>query len=85
MRGVAVLPEVRAAVDALPDGERDALVLAAWEGLSYDDIAVGAVDTGRHGSLTAQPRPRKIRANSRPSAANSLHTPTFSLARRSDS
>jgi RNA polymerase sigma-70 factor (ECF subfamily) len=35
----AVLPDVRAAVNALPDGERDALVLAAWEGLSYDDIA----------------------------------------------
>jgi RNA polymerase sigma-70 factor (ECF subfamily) len=35
----AVLPDVRAAVDALPDAERDALVLAAWEGLSYDDIA----------------------------------------------
>jgi RNA polymerase sigma-70 factor (ECF subfamily) len=35
----AVLPDVRAAVNALPDAERDALLLAAWEGLSYDDIA----------------------------------------------
>ncbi|MEY2418899.1 MAG: hypothetical protein QOG90_1579, partial [Actinomycetota bacterium] len=35
----ALLPEVRDAVNALPDAERDALLLAAWEGLSYDDIA----------------------------------------------
>jgi RNA polymerase sigma-70 factor, ECF subfamily len=35
----AVLPEVHAAVNALPAAERDALLLAAWEGLSYDDIA----------------------------------------------
>jgi RNA polymerase sigma factor (sigma-70 family) len=32
-------PEVAAAVAALPDGERDALVLAVWEELSYDAIA----------------------------------------------
>jgi RNA polymerase sigma factor (sigma-70 family) len=32
-------PTVAAAVAALPDGERDALVLAVWEELSYDEIA----------------------------------------------
>jgi RNA polymerase sigma factor (sigma-70 family) len=32
-------PEVAAAVAGLPDGERDALVLAVWEGLAYEDIA----------------------------------------------
>jgi RNA polymerase sigma factor (sigma-70 family) len=31
--------EVAAAVTALPDGERDALVLAVWEGLSYEEVA----------------------------------------------
>lgn len=34
-----LLPEVVAAVAALPQGERDALLLHAWEGLAYDDIA----------------------------------------------
>ncbi|HVV37135.1 MAG TPA: sigma-70 family RNA polymerase sigma factor [Acidimicrobiales bacterium] len=43
----AVLPDVRAAIEALPDGERDTLVLSAWEGLSYDDIAAAlAVPVG---------------------------------------
>jgi RNA polymerase sigma factor (sigma-70 family) len=32
-------PRVAAAVTALPDGERDALVLAVWEGLTYEEIA----------------------------------------------
>jgi RNA polymerase sigma factor (sigma-70 family) len=32
-------PAVATAVAALPDGERDALVLAVWEELSYDEIA----------------------------------------------
>jgi RNA polymerase sigma-70 factor (ECF subfamily) len=32
-------PAVVEAIDALPDGERDALLLYAWEDLSYDDIA----------------------------------------------
>ena len=35
----AALSDVRDAIDALPDAERDALLLAAWEGLSYEDIA----------------------------------------------
>jgi RNA polymerase sigma factor (sigma-70 family) len=34
-----VLPQVRSAIAELPAGEREALVLAAWEGLGYDDIA----------------------------------------------
>ncbi len=34
-----LLPHVRAAVDELPAGERDALVLFAWEHLGYDEIA----------------------------------------------
>jgi RNA polymerase sigma-70 factor (ECF subfamily) len=43
----ALLPEVRAAVNALPEAERDALLLAAWEGLSYADIAAAlAVPVG---------------------------------------
>jgi RNA polymerase sigma-70 factor (ECF subfamily) len=33
-------PRVIDRVVALPDGERDALLLFAWEGLSYDDISV---------------------------------------------
>ncbi len=33
-------PMVMAAIAELPHGERDALLLHAWEGLSYDDIAV---------------------------------------------
>ena len=39
MYAADVLPDVRAAIDALPDAERDTLLLAAWENLSYDDIA----------------------------------------------
>ena len=34
-----LLPDVVAAVTQLPAGERDALILHAWEQLSYDDIA----------------------------------------------
>jgi RNA polymerase sigma-70 factor (ECF subfamily) len=34
-----LFPAVVQAVDALPDGERDVLMLYAWEELSYDDIA----------------------------------------------
>jgi RNA polymerase sigma-70 factor (ECF subfamily) len=34
-----VLPQVVEAVAGLPDGERDVLMLYAWEELSYDDIA----------------------------------------------
>ncbi|MEY2470086.1 MAG: hypothetical protein QOF21_2784, partial [Actinomycetota bacterium] len=34
-----LLPEVQSAIADLPDGERDALVLFAWEDLSYDEIA----------------------------------------------
>jgi RNA polymerase sigma-70 factor (ECF subfamily) len=33
-------PHVADAIAALPDGERDALVLYVWEGLGYDEIAV---------------------------------------------
>jgi RNA polymerase sigma-70 factor (ECF subfamily) len=32
-------PSVVDAIAALPDGERDALLLYVWEDLSYDDIA----------------------------------------------
>jgi RNA polymerase sigma-70 factor (ECF subfamily) len=32
-------PSVAGAIAALPDGERDALLLLVWEELSYDDIA----------------------------------------------
>jgi RNA polymerase sigma factor (sigma-70 family) len=32
-------PRIADAIDALPQGERDALVLFAWEELGYDDIA----------------------------------------------
>lgn len=34
-----LLPRVADAIAALPDGERDALLLFAWEDLSYDEIA----------------------------------------------
>ena len=34
-----LLPEVVAAITRLPDGERDALILHAWEQLAYEDIA----------------------------------------------
>jgi RNA polymerase sigma factor (sigma-70 family) len=34
-----IWPRVAAAVAALPEGERDALLLYAWEDLSYDEIA----------------------------------------------
>jgi len=33
-------PRVVDAIESLPDGERDALLLYAWEELGYDDIAV---------------------------------------------
>jgi len=36
----ALWPQVIERVAALPDGERDALLLYAWEDLSYEDIAV---------------------------------------------
>jgi RNA polymerase sigma-70 factor (ECF subfamily) len=35
----ALWPAVAAGLLSLPDGDRDALVLFAWEGLSYEDIA----------------------------------------------
>jgi RNA polymerase sigma-70 factor (ECF subfamily) len=35
----AVWPRVVEAVTALPEPERDALILHVWEGLSYDDVA----------------------------------------------
>ena len=35
----ALLPEVVDAIAALPEGERDALLLHAWEDLGYDEIA----------------------------------------------
>jgi RNA polymerase sigma factor (sigma-70 family) len=35
-----LLPRVADALARLPDGERDALLLFAWEELSYDEIAV---------------------------------------------
>jgi RNA polymerase sigma-70 factor (ECF subfamily) len=34
-----LLPDVVAAIAELPDGERDALLLHAWESLGYEDIA----------------------------------------------
>jgi len=34
-----VLPRVAEALDCLPDGEREALLLFAWEELSYPDVA----------------------------------------------
>ena len=34
-----LLPDVVAAIAELPEGERDALVLHAWEHLGYDEIA----------------------------------------------
>ena len=34
-----LLPRVAEAIASLPDGERDALLLFAWEDLSYEDIA----------------------------------------------
>jgi RNA polymerase sigma-70 factor (ECF subfamily) len=33
-------PDVAAAIAALPQGERDTLLLFAWEGMPYDEIAV---------------------------------------------
>ena len=39
MAAAQLLPEVRAAIADLPEGERDAIVLFAWEHLGYDDIA----------------------------------------------
>jgi RNA polymerase sigma factor (sigma-70 family) len=36
---VVLLPDVVHAIAALPDGERDALLLHAWEDLGYDEIA----------------------------------------------
>ncbi len=36
-------PDVAAAIGTLPQGERDTLLLFAWEGMSYDEIA-GALD-----------------------------------------
>jgi RNA polymerase sigma-70 factor (ECF subfamily) len=34
-----LLPRVAEAIEALPDGEREALLLFAWEDLSYQDVA----------------------------------------------
>lgn len=43
----ALLPSVADAVLELPDAERDVLLLFAWEGLGYDDIAAAlAVPVG---------------------------------------
>ena len=34
-----LFPRVAAAIEELPDGEREALLLFAWEGLSYQNVA----------------------------------------------
>jgi RNA polymerase sigma-70 factor (ECF subfamily) len=60
-------PRVADAVTALPEPERDALVLYAWEGLSYEEIAVAlAVPIG-----TVRSRLNRARARLRELAAPS--------------
>jgi RNA polymerase sigma factor (sigma-70 family) len=36
-----LLPRVADAIETLPDGEREALLLFAWEDLSYQSVAEG--------------------------------------------
>jgi RNA polymerase sigma factor (sigma-70 family) len=59
-------PRVAAAVTALPDPERDALVLLVWEGLSYEEIALAlGVPVGTVRSRIHRAR-RRLRELTRP-------------------
>ena len=70
--------EVAAAIAALPQGERDALLLFAWEGMSYDEIAaalgvpIGTVRSrlnrarGRLRELVGDTREEQVTATLRP-------------------
>ena len=48
------------AIEALPAGEREALLLFAWEETLVPGHGRGARATDRHGALAAQPRPRAL-------------------------
>jgi len=53
-----LLPRVAAAIEALPAGEREALLLFAWEDLSYQSVAEALELPIGHRALAAQPRAR---------------------------
>jgi RNA polymerase sigma-70 factor (ECF subfamily) len=60
-------PDVARAIARLPDGERDALLLYAWEELSYDEIAVALeipVGTVRSRLNRARTRLRELKVPS---------------------
>lgn len=42
----AIARQLGAALDALADGDRDVLLLFAWEGLSYDEVAIALAIPG---------------------------------------
>ena len=51
-----LFPRVADAIEALPDGEREALLLFAWKH-SVPECGRGAGAAHRHGAVAAQPRP----------------------------
>jgi RNA polymerase sigma-70 factor (ECF subfamily) len=62
----ALWPRVAAAVAQLPDGERDALLLYAWEELSYEEVATALdvpVGTVRSRLNRARRRLRELQAS----------------------
>ncbi len=50
-----LFPSLAEALEALPEGERDALLLFAWEELAYEEIG-GARGADRNGALAHSPR-----------------------------
>jgi RNA polymerase sigma-70 factor (ECF subfamily) len=69
-------PRVTDAIAGLPDGERDALMLYAWEELSYDDIAVAlGIPVGTVRSRINRAR-RRLRELTEPSGEQPAGTGT---------
>lgn len=71
----ALFPRVAAAIASLPDGERDALLLYAWEELPYDEIAAALsvpVGTVRSRLNRARTRLRELAAPSGEEEAKQL-------------
>jgi RNA polymerase sigma factor (sigma-70 family) len=69
-------PDVAAAVAALPHGERDALVLAVWEGLTYEEVAAAlGIPVG-----TVRSRINRARRRLREPAASAGRVPVTTAA-----
>jgi RNA polymerase sigma factor (sigma-70 family) len=72
-----LLPAVTEAARRLPEGERDALTLHAWEGLTYDEVAAAlAIPVGTVRSRLARAR-GKLRELAAPPGEHLVHADVF--------